>query len=192
MKNLRIIIIFFTSILVLSSCVPAALVVGATAGGAVIYDKRGVKTKMNDNAISQNIYATLRQDKDFGEDARLSIAVFNGIVLLLGEVPNSGLSDQAFAVASDTKGVRRVFNQIHVGPVAPLKVRSYSSLITAQVKTAMLATSGLRSTQIKVVTNNQVVYLMGVVSHKQANLATNTARQVTGVKKVVKVFEYEK
>ena len=170
----------------------AALVFGATAGGAVIYDKRGVKTKMKDNTVAQNIYSALRQDPAFDKNSRLSLAVFNGIVLMLGEVPTPEIRDKAYSLASGVKGVKRIFNQIQVSPIASLKIRSYSSLITAQVKAAMLATSGLRSTQIKVVTNNQVVYLMGVLSYKQANLATHAVRQVTGVKKVVKVFEYEK
>lgn len=175
----------------LNACVPAALVVGATAGGAVVYDRRGIQTKLDDTSIAQKAYAAIKSDASLQDNTRFSLAVFNGIVLMMGEVPSVEQRERAYALVANVPNVKRIFNQITVGPVAPLSTRTRSSLITAQVKAAMLGKPGLRSTQIKVITNNKVVYLMGITSHKQANLAVDTARRVSGVVKVIKVFEYE-
>ena len=70
--------------------------------------------------------------------------------------------------------------------------RNNDAWLTTKTKTAMLAAKGLHSAQIKVVTENSVVYLMGLVNHQQANLATSVARRVSGVRKVIRVFQYER
>jgi osmotically-inducible protein OsmY len=191
MKMIKSITVPLILCISLSACVPAALVVGATAGGAVVYDRRGIKTKLDDTSISQKAYAAIKNDPSLQKNTRFSLAVFNGIVLMLGEVQTEEQRERAYTLVAKVPDVKRIFNQMTVGPIAPLSARAHSSLITAQVKAAMLGKPGLRSTQVKVVTNNKVVYLMGVTSHRQANLAVDTARRVTSVAKVVKVFEYE-
>jgi osmotically-inducible protein OsmY len=89
------------------------------------------------------------------------------------------------------KDVKRVYNQLEVHSSLSLVQQSNDTLVTSKVKSMMLATKKLHSTQIKVVTENKVVYLMGIVTRVQASLAASTASHITGVSKVVEVFEYE-
>ena len=86
---------------------------------------------------------------------------------------------------------QKVYNQIIISGVTTDLGRTDDAWITSKVKSAMLDQDGLRSSQIKVITSNGVVYLMGWVTHSQADLATNVARRVEGVQKVVKVFQYQ-
>lgn len=184
--------IFFLllTVLSLSGCIPVALVVGATAGGAVVYDKRDIKTQAFDRNATSAASSRLNEDAYLKGQAHLDVAVFNRTALIVGQVTNPDSKDRAYQLVSTIKGIHQVYNQITIEPAISRSARANDAWITTQVKTAMLATKNLQSTQIKVVTENHVVYLMGVVSHEQADLATEVARDIAGVEKVVKVFQY--
>lgn len=178
--------------LALSGCIPVILVaVGATAGGAIIYDKRSTATIMADVDIANRALAKINQDPQLKGKVRVEISVFNHLVLMVGQAQTEELKQRAYEDVSEVDQITRIYNQIEVSKILTFKDRSADSWITSKVKTAMLATKGLSSSQIKVVTENKVVYLMGIVSSKQAELATSAARKVTDVRKVVQVFEYE-
>ena len=175
----------------LSACVPALVVGGAAAGGAVIYNKRSFKTMLHDRSISSSSSYQIRNDPELVGQTRISIATYNGIVLMFGNAQTQAAKDRAQAIVAAQPYVRRVYDEVIVGPSPNRRTRAHSAIITSQVRASMLTTPGLRSTQIKVVTDNKVVYLMGWVSHSQARMAADVARRVSGVRKVVKVFEYE-
>lgn len=178
--------------LTLSGCIPVILVaVGATAGGAIIYDKRSTATIMTDVDIANRALAKINQDPQLKGKVKVGISVFNHLVLMVGQAQTEELKQRAYEDVSEVDHITRIYNQIEVSKILTFKDRSADSWITSKVKTAMLATKGLSSSQIKVVTENKVVYLMGIVSSKQAELATSAARKVTDVRKVVQVFEYE-
>ena len=174
---------------ILSSCLPLAFIAGATIGGAVIYDKRSVKTIATDHNIAQHIRQKINSDPDF-KGSYIDITSFNGIVLLVGQVAGDDLKDKANQIAMDEPKVRRVYNQLQIGAPPSGWQRSKDSGISALTKSALLAARGLRSSQIKVLTENGVVYLLGVVTPEQAKIAATAASTVSGVRKVVKVFEY--
>lgn len=175
-----------------AGCLPLVFVAGATIGGAVVYDKRDTSTIFNDATIGKQIKNKINSDDLFRiYKTRIKIAVFNHVVLLTGEVPTNELRQRAYNIAMSVSKVKRVYNQIAVMPIISFREQSDDALITSKVKSMMLVTRDLHSTQIKVVTENKVVYLMGIVTRKQAGLAANTTRHVTGVSKVVEVFEYE-
>ena len=174
----------------LSGCIPAAIVAGATAGGAIIYDKRSIGTILKDRHAAQTAQNTINRDRWLKGRSHISVAVFNQIALMVGQAQTAALRKRAFNIVENTKGVKRVYNEVRIeGPISTIQATN-DAWITTKVKTAMLATKGLSSTQIKAVTENGVVYLMGEVSHQQGNLAANVARQMSGVLKVVKVFQY--
>lgn len=185
-KLLAILLMVFS----LSGCVATALVVGATAGGAVVYDQRSIKTQALDRNAASAINNRFAEDRYFRNQTHVSAAVLNRVALLVGQVPNEELKDRAYQIATSTRHIDRVYNQITIGPPLPFSAQSHDSWITTSVKTQMLATKNLSSTQIKVVTEDGVVYLMGLVSRSQAELATDVARGVSGVRKVVKIFQY--
>lgn len=176
----------------LSGCIPIIIAaVGATAGGAIIYDKRSSGVILQDQDITNRALSQLNADPDLKNSARVSVATFNHVVLLVGQAKSEGLRERAYDDVRVLKGIKRVYNQIEVSPILTTWDQSADTWITSKVKTAMLAKSGLSSSQIKVVTENKVVYLMGLVTPNQARLATDAARNVSGVKKVVQVFEFE-
>ena len=175
----------------LCACVPVALVGGATAGGAIIYNKRSIKTMLRDRAIASTADEKIKNNPQLHGKAFISVAAYNGIVLMVGVAQTQAEKDLAQQIVSALPNVRRIYNEVRIGKRADHRTRAYSGIITGQVKAALLTTPGVRSNQIKVVTNNRVVYLMGIVTRSQGHKAAQATRQVSGVRKVVKVFEYE-
>lgn len=175
--------------LVLEGCIPAAFVAGA-ATGVVIYDHRPTKTIVEDREITFSIQHRLSHDNELYQQANVSVTTLNHIVLLLGQTPTTQLRNQAEEIAKANTKVKMVYNEITIEkPISAIK-RTNDSWITTKVKTVLATVSGLNSTTLKVVTENGVVYLMGLTTRSQAALATAKTRTVAGVKKVVKLFEY--
>lgn len=173
----------------LSSCIPAALVVGATAGGAVVYDKRSIKTMIQDRDAAQGATNYIAASPDLQKGTHISVAVFHHIMLLVGQADTEEQRQTAYNLASRIKYIKRMYNEITVRKPISLSQRTKDAWITTKVKTEMLTTSGLHSTESKVVTEDGVVYLMGILTPQQIELAVDVARRVDGVREVVKVFE---
>lgn len=189
-KNITKISLITFSITFLSGCIPAALIIGATAGGAIIYDKRTMKTMMQDRESAQTAHNIIAASPALRKGTHIVVAVFNHILLLVGQTTTEEQRSIAYKLIQDVKYVSRSYNEITVQKPTSLWRRSEDTWLTTRVKAEMLTKSGLHSTEIKVVSENGIVYLMGIVSHTQANLAANVARQIKGVRKVVKVFQY--
>lgn len=187
----KIILIFFTiSTLFLSGCLPAVFVAGATAGGVVVQDRRSFQTILQDKKITCQSLMRLNSDKRLKDQSHISVTTFNRIVLLVGEANTPEIRACAYELVKPVPNIRRINNEITVGQSLSTKECSADAWITTKVKTAMIREKGLRSTQIKVLTEDAVVYLMGLVKHTQAELAIEVARTVKGVQKVVTLFEY--
>ena len=180
-------ITFFLLVALLTSC--AALVVVGAAGGVVVYDRRSINTLESDARIFYVINRAITSDRNF-RDSRIVITSFNNVVLLAGQTPTASLRVIAEKIAKTTPNVRRVYNQITIDYPLSFSQRSNDTWIASQVRTKMLTKKGLESGSIHIVTENSVVYLMGIVTEEQARLAVNVARQVNGVSKVVKLFQY--
>ncbi len=176
--------------LFLQGCIPTAFVTGAAVGGAVIYDHRSSKVMVEDRDITFRVQGKLDQDQELREKAHVSIATFNRIALLLGQAPNEELRNRAEAIAKSNSKIKMLYNEITIEP--PISVVKYAndSWITTKIKTILLATPGLKSTDLKVITENGAVYLMGLTTRTQAQIAVDKTRTAAGVQKVVKLFEY--
>ncbi len=189
------ILLVFTILFALTGCVPAVIVAGAagsaTLGGAVIYDKRPVKTMNQDHKSRSIAQYRIDHDSTLKGHSHISVSVFNNVALLVGQAQTPEIRDHAYQIVSKIANIKRIYNEIDIAPPTSTMQRANDSWITTKVRTAMVGTSGLRSTNLKIVTENGVVYLMGVVTHAQGDLAADVARRVSGVTKVVKVFEYE-
>ncbi|MCW5589796.1 MAG: BON domain-containing protein [Legionellales bacterium] len=173
----------------LQGCV-AVFVAGAAAGGLMVYDRRSIKTFTQDNQIQSEVFNRVNQIPAVKNQCHVVVAAFNHAVLITGQVPNPELNSQILEIARTTPMVRHVYNELEaIAPTSSI-TRTSDSWITTKVRSMMLSRKGLSSSQIKVVTENGVVYLMGIVTANQANLAVDTARRVAGVQKVVKLFEY--
>ncbi|HVV67807.1 MAG TPA: BON domain-containing protein [Gammaproteobacteria bacterium] len=175
----------------LSGCIPAAFVAGASATGAIVYDKRSLSTMVEDRDMSNAALKAISRDPQLKDQAHITIASFNHVMLLAGQAPTDALRDRAYQIASAAPNVKRIYNQVTVEEPLSKAAQAKDTWITTKVKSAILAQKGLNSSQIKVVTENKVVYLMGILTPKQADIAADVASKVAGVEKVVKIFEYE-
>lgn len=178
---------------VLTGCVaavPAALVVGATAGGAVVYDKRDFKTMRNDQRSASLAQYWISQDPELQKSSHITVTVYNGVGLMVGQTQTAELRDKAYELMRRVPSIKRIYNAVAIAAPSSKMQRASDSMLTGKVRTALLAERGLQSNNIKAVTEDSVVYLMGSVPKDQAELATNATRHVSGVQRVVKVFEY--
>lgn len=175
----------------LAGCL-GAFVAGAAAGGAIIYDRRTAEAQMEDKNIVFRIYREVEQRSVVDARSHLEVTSFNRIVLVTGEVPDAATKERVLNKVKAVPRIRRIYDQLIIGPSPDITERSRDTWITAKVKSLMMATEGLHSSQIKVVTEGGAVYLLGLVTPNQAELAVHVAREVYGVKRVVKLFEYER
>lgn len=182
----RVLVIILVNLL-LTSCV-AAVVAGAAAG-LVVYDRRSVTVMESDARIFHLVHTQIVTDPRF-HNSRIVVVSFNQVVLLIGQTPAASLRVMAEKIAQKTPNVRRVYDEVSIANPIPLTKRTKDTWITSQVRSKMLTKKGLESGSIRVVTENSVVYLMGIATKEQANLAVDVARQINGVQKVVKVFQY--
>ncbi len=187
--NYKLYFIIFLPVLLLSGCVAAAFMAGTSAGGLVVSDQRDWKTRSEDSYIEHRLDLNIIQDPEF-KTSNLDLSSFDCVVLLVGQTPSATLKVSAEKIAQSTPNVKKVYNEITVGPSISFGQKSEDVWLTSAVKSALLVKSGLRSGSIKVLTENSTVYLMGLVTKEQADLAVDAARRVSGVRSVVKVFEY--
>ena len=167
----------------------AAIAVGGIAGTVVMSeDRRTVGTITEDTAIE--LKASSRIGQKLKEGVHINAFSFNRMLLLTGEVPDAAAREEAERIARGIENVRGVYNELVVSGVSSYTVRSNDSLITSKVKTRFLDSKKFNGIHVKVVTENSVVYLMGLVKREEANDATEIARTTSGVQKVVRVFEY--
>lgn len=171
----------------LSACVP--LVVGGSfLGGTLLAtDRRTSGAQLEDEGIELRSYNRLREG--VGERGHINITSYNRQVLMTGEVPTESDRKQAEQVVSGVDNVRSIVNELAVIGNSTLTQRSSDTLVTGKVKAAMVDAGDIYPTAFKVVTERGVVYLMGRVTQREADRATDIARSISGVQKVVRVLE---
>ena len=171
---------------VLAGC--GALVVGGAAAttATVATDRRTTGEQVEDQAIELKVSAEMR--RLFGDRARVHVTSYAGLVLLAGDVPTENDRRQAEAAAARVEKVKRVVNELRVGPLTPLSVRTNDTWLTSKVKTNLINTKQVPSRTITVTTERGVVYLLGKVTDTEAQMAAKVASGVAGVNKVVKLF----
>ena len=174
--------------MLLTGCVPL-LVAGAVGGTALVAtDRRSVGAQADDEAIELKIGNNI--GTGYGDRVHVNVTSYNGIVLLTGEVPTPELVTTITQIARTTAKVRSVHNELTVGPVSSVGSRTNDSYITSKVKARFVEANKFAPNHVKVVTERQVVYLMGLVRHDEADTAAQIAATTSGVIRVVKLFEY--
>lgn len=191
MKRRTLLAVFATVIAgstLLAGCAPI-LVAGAVGGTALVAtDRRSAGAQLDDESIELKIANNV--GAGFGNQVHINVTSYNGIVLLTGEVPTQDTLNSIVEIARKTPKVRTVHNELLVGPVSSIGSRSNDSYITAKVKSRFVEANKFAATHVKVVTERQVVYLMGLVTHAEGEAAGQIASSTSGVTRVVKVFEY--
>lgn len=173
-----------------AGCVPVILVAAGATTGAVMYtDNRPFKTIMQDRRASQTANNIMQEDQLLKDRAHISVAVYNHVALMVGQAQSDDLKKRAYNYVRGLPNINLVYDEVQISGTTSMIQRSNDSWLTTKVKTALAAEKGLRSNQIKVITENSIVYLMGILSPQQSQLATGVARRVDGVTKVVTVFQ---
>ncbi|MBP7646678.1 MAG: BON domain-containing protein [Comamonas sp.] len=172
----------------LSACVPLLVGGGAVTGVLVASDRRTSGMYLEDLRIEQKAASLLRDVLNNGE--RVSVTSFNRLVLLTGEVRTAAEKAQVERIVAGVENVRTVINELEVVPfISSIAQRSKDTFITSKVKASILDAKDLQANTIKVVTEMNVVYLMGILTPREAKRAAEIARGVNDVRKVVRVFE---
>ncbi len=171
----------------LGGCAPVVLG-GAAVGGMMALDRRTVGTQVEDEGIELRIGN--RVHGAYGDKVHVNVTSYNRQVLLTGEVPSAEVRDAAEKIAAGAENVRSVVNDLAVMPTTSLGQRSNDTYITGKVRASLVDARDLSANSFKVVTERNVVYLMGRVSQREAGRATAIARNISGVAKVVRVFEH--
>jgi osmotically-inducible protein OsmY len=172
-----------------SGCAATAVGAGA-AGVTAAVDRRTTGTLIDDEVIEFKSVAALIEDADLWDQAHLSVTSFNGITLLSGEAPTDILKSRAGKIVANIRKVRHVYNELVVAAPSSVLSRSNDSYLSAKVKSALLAADNIQANHVKVVTEAGTVFLMGLLSRQEADVATDVTRRVGGVQRVVKLFEY--
>lgn len=171
----------------LQACIPAVIATGAAAGVMSAHDRRSTGVQTDDETSEWK--AAQRVPERFKAGSHLNFTSYNRRLLITGEV----FSDEAKAIigeeAGKIEGVKLVYNEIAVAPTSLLGNRSNDSYITSKLKARLVDSNQLSANHIKVVTENTVAYLMGIVTEREAKVAVAIARTTDGVRKVVNVME---
>jgi len=172
----------------LQGCVEMA-VVGVGAAALATSDRRSVGAQTEDKDI--DLRGESRVNDRFGDRVHVNVTSYNRNVLLTGEAPDAATKAEIEKIARELPNVRGVVNELQIAGVSSYSSRGNDSYLTSKVKARFVDNDGsFSANQVKVVTEAGVVYLMGLVTRKEAGAAVEIARTTGGVQKVVRVFEY--
>ena len=172
---------------VLQGCFP--VIAGGIAAGALSADdRRTLGAQTEDKSII--LKAEGRISERFGNRANVNVTSFNRKVLLTGEVPDAAAKTDAERIASGVENVASIVNELQIAGVSSIGARTNDSILTGKVKGNFVDDKDVLANAFKVVTEGSVVYLMGLVTREEGDRAALVAARTSGVKQVVKVFEY--
>jgi len=187
-KNSMIVFVTLMLSIALTGCA-GILFGGAATGAAVANDTRTAGTVIEDQAIELKATELIWKDPELNKQSHISTTSYNQIVLLTGQTPTAELRQRAESKIASVAKVRHIHNELTIAAPSSLTTRSSDTVLTAKVKTKMFTLDNIDGTKVKVVTENGVVYLMGLLSGTDADQAAQAASTVNGVQKVVKLFE---
>lgn len=152
--------------------------------------RRSFGSIIDDQSIETTATVNIRKTDPGLEHANVIVTSYNGIVLLSGQTPTEELRNAAAQTAALVKNVRQVHNHLTVGFSSSLAARSADALITTKVKAKLLTAANIKDSRVKVITENGTVFLLGLVTHAESEIAGNVTQNTDGVQKVVLLFEF--
>lgn len=167
-----------------------AVVAGGAVAGGVATDPRPMDTIREDENITSLANNMIAANNTLATKTHISAVSYNRVVLLVGQAPTEEMRQQAVDLVKRVPNVKRIFNQITVGEPTSALRRSKDATITGNVKARMFATTNLQSNNFKIVTEDGTVYILGLATVQQGNIAAVVARDSSGVERVVKLIEY--
>jgi osmotically-inducible protein OsmY len=187
-KKVYLSLLLLTTLL-LQSC--AGLIIGAGMGAvSIAHDRRTIGTQVDDTTSASRISIALSSDNALKEQTNITVQVFNGTVLLVGQAPTQELLQQAQKLASSVQNIKKLHNQIRLGMPIPASIVAHDVWLASKIKTKLLADKRIDGLHIEIEVENGEVFLMGLVSEKESIIAIDITRNIKGVKQVIKAFEY--
>lgn len=182
-------LILLAFVMLFSGC--ARLIEATTSEPIYVHPgKRTVGATIDDRNIETIAMVNMIKAHPGLADARIIVNSHNGVVLLTGQVASNDLRQMASDTVNKISTVRQLHNELQVGPYVPMSTRTYDTWLTTKIKTKLMANKEIDSGRVRVITEAKTVFLMGMVSRSEAEIVTDIARTTSGVKKVVRVFEY--
>jgi osmotically-inducible protein OsmY len=175
------------STVVLTGCFPV-VATGVVAGALSVSDRRTTGAQAEDQAIELKAFNRFREQFK-GDNISLSVVSFNRIALLTGYVPNANIKAEAGRILSSVDNVRSVLNEVVVGPPPSIRTYGTDAVLTARVKASLMEAKDIQANVIKVYTESATVFLMGIVTEREAARAADIASRVSSVRRVVRAFE---
>lgn len=188
-RNLTQAVCLVLCLSVLQGC--AVAVIGAGAGVAKIAnDRRTLGTQLDDNTLAGRVNGTLRDDETLKNQANINVHVFNGVLLLTGQAPSEPMKEQAYRLASGIANIKRIHNQVRVATPVAASTSTHDVWLASKIRASLLTDERIDGLQISVTVEDSEVFLMGLVRRDEADVAVEVARNISGVSRVVKAFEY--
>lgn len=185
--------LIFILIFMLTACSSFGNGLAELTGLSFLHDRRDSKAILLDEQIEDNAVMNLHGLDEIKDKSHFNITSYNGKVLVTGEAETEDVREIIIANVRIVSGVKLVHNEMVVGPISSMQSRGEDSLLTIKVKDALAEIKdkpGFDATRVKVVTENKVVYLMGLVHEEEGIAAAKTVQNVAGVEKIITVFEY--
>lgn len=151
--------------------------------------QRTLGSMLEDSNIETKATVNIHAADEAFHDAHISVVSYNGYVLLAGQVNSEALKSTATEVVRQVRGVRRIYNELEIAAPSSAMTRTSDTWITAKVKSWLLGAGDIEGSRVKVVTENGVVYLMGLATRAEAERISERAAGLSGVQRVVRLFE---
>ncbi|CAD6512134.1 division/outer membrane stress-associated lipid-binding lipoprotein [Candidatus Profftia tarda] len=174
--------------LFLHGCLAATVIGGAAFAAKTAIDPRSLGTQVDDGTLESRVFNALYKNKELKEEARISVTVYQGNILLTGQAPSNELITCAQQIAIDMNGRNAVYNEIRNEKPVSLETASHDLWITTKVRSELLISDIIKSPNIKVITENGEVFLLGLVTSKESKVAAKIASHIDGVKRVTTAF----
>jgi len=175
------------SALLLQGCV-AAVIGSAAVATKTATDPRTVGTQVDDGTLELRVSNALAKDDQIKKEAHIVATAYQGKVLLTGQAPSADLASRAKQIAVGVDGATEVYNEIRTGAKASFGTASSDTWITTKVRSNLLSSDQVKSSNVKVTTENGEVFLLGLVTNEEAKAAADIASRVSGVKHVTTAF----
>ncbi len=173
----------------LQGCVVATAGTGAVGTTALATDRRTAGTIVDDQATQVKAIHAISRNPALWKQSHINVMCYNNVLLLVGQTPTEEFKREAFDAVSEIPKIRRVHNELTIEQPISFSVRSKDSWITTQIKTKLIGNKQISANRIKVITEDGIVYLMGLTTPEEEMIATDIARAIPGVDKVVQIFE---
>ncbi len=178
--------------LLLQGCVGAVVAGSAAVATKTATDPRTMGTQVDDSTLELRVNNALSKDAQLKKEARISVTAYQSRVLLTGQAPSTELAAQAKQIALGVEGASEVYNEIRQGQPVTMGTASSDTWITTKVRSQLLTSDQVKSSNVKVTTENGEVFLLGVVTEAEGKAAADIASRVSGVKHVTTAFNYIK